>query len=282
MGVSNNRNHRVPFAALAGVLLSKTCTQSSLTGDAWKFRMILCFLVVYCVAFLWCNALAEIAPTYFISTAVAWQATSSNIGDNGPASSAYLNQPQQIWQNSIGKLYIADYSNNRIRMVATNNIITTVVGTSTGGAATDGIAGTSSKISTPLGVFGSTDGVLYMSEYSQHKIHSLDEGILYRIAGTGTAGSSGDNGPATSALISSPTAMWFDSLSNLYSADSGTNRLRKINALGIMIFVTGTGGSSGSSSGDGGAASSASFAALRAPCADTAGNIYLCWRSEQC
>ncbi len=109
-------------------------------------------------------------------------------------------------------MYIGDGTNNRIRKVAASNgYISTVAGTGTAGYAD----GTSATFTTPsyLAIYS---GNLYISDRYSHKVRKLDvtTGIVSTVAGTGTSGSGGDNGVATSATLNSPLGIAFDSSGN--------------------------------------------------------------------
>ena len=148
------------------------------------------------------------------------------VGDGGPAAAARLNTPYGIAVDTAG-LYIADLGNNRIRMVSPAGTITTVSGTG--------------KLQAPRNVALDSAGNLYISEFGGAHVWMLAlGGTLQNIAGTGVAGFGGDGGPATSAQISFPCGLAFDSSGNLYIADSSNNRVRKV-AGGIITTVLGTG-----------------------------------------
>jgi hypothetical protein len=98
-------------------------------------------------------------------------------------------------------------------------------------------------------------------------------GIMSTFAGTGVSGYSGDGGPATSAELVSPYAVAIDSAGNIYTADYGGNRVRKITPAGIISTFAGTG--AGSSTGDGGLATSATLNGPNGVALDSAGNVYI-------
>jgi uncharacterized protein (TIGR03437 family) len=149
------------------------------------------------------------------------------VGDGGPATAARLNTPYGIAVDTAGNLYIADLGNNRIRMVNPAGTITTVSGTDT--------------LQAPRNVALDSAGNLYISEFGGAHVWMLAAGgTLQNIAGTGVAGFGGDGAPATSAQLSFPCGLAFDSSGNLYIADSSNNRVRKV-AGGIITTVLGTG-----------------------------------------
>jgi uncharacterized protein (TIGR03437 family) len=146
-------------------------------------------------------------------------------GDGGPASASRLNTPYGIAVDTAGNLYIADLGNNRVRKVAADGTITTVPGTD--------------SLVAPRNVALGSDGSLYISEFNGNRVqHLRTDGVLEIIAGTGAAGFGGDGGPAIAALLSSPAGLAFDSAGNLYIADSGNSRIRKV-AGGVMTTALG-------------------------------------------
>jgi len=97
------------------------------------------------------------------------------LGDNGPATSAYLNQPQGVAVDSVGNLYIADWQNNRIRKVS-NGLITTVAGTGTRGYSGDNGLATSAQLAYPAGVAVDSAGNLYIADTSNSRIRKVSNG----------------------------------------------------------------------------------------------------------
>ncbi len=105
----------------------------------------------------------------------------------------------------------------------------------------------------PTGTAVDSSGDLYVVSYNEVREISASTGLITRVAGTGTAGYSGDGGLATSAKLSGPTGLAFDSSNNLYIANKGNERIRKVNAsTGIISTIAGNGTTG--YSGDGGLA----------------------------
>lgn len=98
-------------------------------------------------------------------------------------------------------------------------------------------------------------------------------GNIYTLAGTGVAGFSGDGGLASAAQLNQPTDVFKDRLGNIYIADKGNHRIRKVDASGIITTIVGTG--TAGYTGDGGAAISATLTEPNRVVVDTAGNIYI-------
>ena len=151
-------------------------------------------------------------------------------GDGGPATAARLSNPQGLFFDSQGNLYIVDSSNARIRRIDHQGIITTVVGGGTveqgeGGQATDANLG-----GQPSDGCVDQDGNIYFTMFiGSHKLRKVDhQGILTTLAGTGPTGFSGDGGPAIQAALHSPTGVFVDNLGNVFIADRDNHRIRKI------------------------------------------------------
>jgi sugar lactone lactonase YvrE len=175
-------------------------------------------------------------------------------------------------------VYIADYSNNVIRKItAADGKITTIAGTGTAGYTGDGGLATSATLSSPSDVTVDGSGNVYIVEAENQVIRKItaSDGKINTIAGTGTAGYTGDGGLATAATLNYPYSVSLDAAGNLYIADAGNYVIRKITALdGKISTIAGTGGSSGDS-GDGGLATSAKFIGVQDAVVDSAGNVYV-------
>ena len=211
------------------------------------------------------------ATTGNIST-VAGTGTSSFSGDGGAAASATLNSPRGVALDSSGNLYIADGGNQRIRRVdaATGNI-STVAGTGTFGPIGDGGAATSASLSSPSGVALDGSGNLYIADALDFRIRRVDAttGNISTVAGTG-GGFGGDGGAATAARLWVPEGVALDGSGNLYIADTGNHRVRKVDTSGNISTTAGAG-----ASGDGGAAASATLSNPHGVALDGAGNLYI-------
>src|ERR1039458_379535 len=226
-------------------------------------------------------AVMRLDATTGILTRVAGNATNGFSGDNGPAVNAQLYGPNGLALDSIGNLYIADTYNERIRKVS-NGIITTVAGNGADGAAGDGGLATGAELSYPtalaidaagnlyiddksgvirkvtngiissvagargffVGIAVDTAGNLYLVDGTTPRVLKMSNGVATMIAGNGTYGFSGDNGPATAAQFGGdpdgggPSGIAVDSGGNVYIADTYNSRIRKVSN-GVITTVAG-------------------------------------------
>ena len=160
-------------------------------------------------------------------TTVAGTGEGGFSGDGGPATQAQISAPYGVAVDGAGNLYIADSDNHRIRKVDSAGTITTVAGTGEFGFSGDGGPATQAELYRPRGVAVDGAGNLYIAD--RFRIRKVDSaGTITTIAGTGEGGFSGDGGPATQAQISAPYGVAVDGAGNLYIADTGNVRIRKV------------------------------------------------------
>jgi uncharacterized protein (TIGR03437 family) len=193
-------------------------------------------------------------------------------GELGPASMALLNSPMGVAVRD-GELFIADTGNNRIREVLRDGRIGTYAGNGNAGLFGDGGSPLDAAIHAPRAVAFDKDGSLYIADTLDHRVRKVDVATLTinTIVGKGQ-GFGGDGGPATNAMLNLPTALTLDSAGNLYIADQGNGRIRKVTKDGIISTVAGT---QTVFTGDGGLATQALVSAPRGLAVDAAGNIYI-------
>jgi len=149
--------------------------------------------------------------------------------------------------------------------------LTTVAGSDMVG---DGGAAVAAQLDQPEGLVVDSAGNLYIADAANDRVRKVSPaGIITTIAGTGHPGFSGDNGPAGSAQLNQPYGVALDTSGNLYIADFGNQRVRRIGADGTITTVAGNGQTG--SNGDGGPATSAQMLSPRNLAIDMAGNIYV-------
>lgn len=176
-------------------------------------------------------------------------------GDNGLAIEAKINGPTSVRFDHFGYMYITDASNNVIRRVDRSGIIITVAGNGIAGYIGDNGPATNAELYSPNDVAFDAQDNMYIADWGNEVIRKVTpSGTITTFAGGGSGGL-GDGGSAINAELNDPLGLEFDSAGNLYFADNGNHRVRKLNTSGIISTVAGTG--IGGFSGDSGPADSA-------------------------
>jgi sugar lactone lactonase YvrE len=150
-------------------------------------------------------------------------------GDNGPATQASLNRPGDLVVDRSGNVFFIDAGNNRIRKITPDGIISTIAGPGIRGTSGDGGPATSASFALGFGVQLAVDstGNLYVTD--GHRIRRIGvDGIVTTIAGTGERGFSGDGGAPENARFADPYGIVVNSVGDLYVADTGNHRIRRI------------------------------------------------------
>lgn len=164
-----------------------------------------------------------------IISTIAGDGWGGAIGDGGPATSAELNEPEDVALDSHGNLYISDAANSKIRRIDASGIITTLAGNGNFGFGGDGGPATSAEVNFPTGVAADSSGNVYIADFQNSRIRKVNTaGTITTIAGTGTSGFSGDGGPPASAELSFSMEVAVDSAGNIYIADTNNSRIREI------------------------------------------------------
>ncbi len=191
----------------------------------------------------------------------------------GGASSTQIPQQIGLAIDAAGNLYMTGFD-HRVRRVDPAGVIATVAGTGVAGYGGDGGAATSARLNWPWGVATDAVGNLYVTDSANHRVRRIDPtGVITTIAGTGLSGYSGDGGSSVLSQLSQPTGVAVDTSGNLYVADTGNNRVRKIDSAGVITTVAGTGASG--YSGDGGSAVHAQLNMPSGLAVDAVGNLYV-------
>ena len=190
-------------------------------------------------------------------------------GDGGQATSARLYYPMSLAIDSAGTIYEGEeYGVRKIQ----NGVISTVVGLGT--AIVDGPASTSG-VGSVVGLALDSAGNLYVADGDNNRVRvvtSTSNGLnIKTIAGTGAIGSSGDGGPAISALLFNPSNLTFDAAGNLYIVDQDNSKIRKYDTHNNISTIAG-GNHFG---GDNGPATAAQIHLPEHVIADSSGNLYI-------
>jgi sugar lactone lactonase YvrE len=223
---------------------------------------------------LW-SLFAGIAAGQTITT-FAGNGTAGYSGDMGPANHAQINRVVGLATDSTGNIYMAEENSNVVRKVDTNGNITTIAGTSVSGFTGDGGPATQARLAGPTGVCASSTGDVYVNDLTNRRVRKITAatGIITTVARNGSAVSTGDGGPATSAGLFLPIRCAVDPSGNLFIVDQGAHVIRKVNTSGTIITYAGI-NNTANFFGDGGPANQAAMNNPTAAFADTSGNLYV-------
>jgi trimeric autotransporter adhesin len=209
-------------------------------------------------------------------TTFAGNGTPGYTGDGGAANSCELTHPYGIAIDGSGNVYIADRGNNCIRKITAGGTITSIVGNGINAYSGDNGPATAAELAGPAGVAVDVSGNVYIGDAGNNRVRKVDNsGIITTIAGNGTGGYNGDNIPATDAELSGPRGIALDGNGDIYVADPGNNRVRKI-TLSSGIITTAAGKGTGAYSGDGGPATAAELKPPYAITFDKYDHLYIC------
>lgn len=180
--------------------------------------------------------------------------------------------PYGLTLDPSGNLYIADFYHGSVRKLSPTGIITTVAGNDTCCYSGDGGPAISASIYSPFGIALDGTGNMFIADYYNARIRKVSAaGIITTVAGTGNTGYSGDGGLATNAQIAGPSGVAIDAFGNLYIADTGNDRIRKVSTAGIITTIAG----GGSVFGEGGPATSAQLSSPISVGLDATGSVYI-------
>jgi uncharacterized protein (TIGR03437 family) len=215
------------------------------------------------------NRIRRVDPNGIIWT-VAGNGTSGFGGDGGLATDATVSNATDVSMDTSGNLYILDTSNERIRKVSPAGTIATVVG----GPVGDGGPGVFVGLHELDGLAYDSGGNLYLADATAQRVRRIaPTGVITTVAGNGSQGYSGDGGPAVNAQLSLPRGVATDAGGNLYIAEAGNSRIRKVASNGTISTVAGTGGVG--FGGDGGQALNAWLNHPWGVAVDASGNLYI-------
>jgi hypothetical protein len=233
-------------------------------------------------------------------------------GDGGPAVDARLHRPTGVALDAAGNVLISDSFNERIRVLAaktgtfygqamTAGDIYTVAGNGTQGFSGDGGPATAAELNTPLRTTVDAAGNMVISDSFNQRIRvlavktgtfygrAMTAGDIYTIAGNGTAGFSGDGGPATATGLYKPLRVIVDAAGNLVFCDERDNRIRVVPVktgtfyrqamtAGDIYTIAGTG--KRGTTGDGGLATQAEVGEPAGITLDASGNLLIATRNS--
>jgi len=176
------------------------------------------------------NKVRKVEMATGIITTIAGTRSIGYAGDHGPAIDAELSGPGDVSLDSSGNIVFTDTYNSAIRKInATTGIITTIAGFGTYGYSGDSGPATAAYLNEPNGIFIDKQNNIFIGEYGNGVIRRIDgtTQIITTVAGNGTYGYSGDDGPATNAQLM-PDAAWVDDFGTMYIADYDNHAIRKV------------------------------------------------------
>ena len=177
-----------------------------------------------------------------VITRVAGTGTPANTGDDGPATEAQLDEPGGVALTADGGFLITDVLNNEVRKVSAAGVISRVAGTGTPGNTGDDGPATEAQLHEPVGVAVTADGGFLITDALNNEVRKVSAaGVISRVAGTGTPGNTGDDGPATEAQLNRPFGVALTADGGFLIADTFNNEVRKVSAAGVISRVAGTG-----------------------------------------
>ena len=239
------------------------------------------------------HVVRKITKSTGIITTIAGNGTPGYLGDNGRGTAAMLTAPTYLALDNFGNLFISDGGDPAMSVMGSpvvrklnlaTGVITTAAGNGAVGFTGDGGQATAAELDLPQGICVDPAGNLYIVDWNSNVIRKVTKatGLISTIAGSasGTAGFSGNGGPALSALMTNPQAICITPNGDLYFSDMMGEYIRKVvAATGAMAAVSGNGGLF---SGDGGPAITAGLGNVDGLCSDWHGDVYCCEWSCSC
>lgn len=175
------------------------------------------------------NRIRVITPNGNIATYAGTGNPGAPTSPTGTATSQPVNAPQGMVIDSSGSLYIADTGNNLIRKITTNGNVATVAGSGPASYTGDGGPALSATLRNPTGVAVDTYGNIFIADTRNNVIREVGaDGIISTVAGTGTAGYTGDGSPATNYSMNQPSAVAIGPGCSVLVADVANQRIRQV------------------------------------------------------
>jgi hypothetical protein len=286
---TNFKSHRKMLdCVLTSLEQSPTVTLKRTYNFSFSLKHSVPILFMIYMQLMSINAVSGFNTIATIAGTGATTGTSLTFGDGGSATSAVFNKPVGICGSSTGSMYLTELAGFRIRKVdGTTGIVSTLSGSGvaiTNGADANGDGGsaTAALIGGSYSVIRDTNANLYFADVGSNKVRLISGGIISLFAGVGGPFNSavGEGGlSATSASLSNERGLWKDTTGNVFIADSGNKKIRKVGTDGIIVTVAGTGASVtqdiSATVGDGGSATSAIFGTLEQLFGDTNGYLFM-------
>jgi sugar lactone lactonase YvrE len=195
------------------------------------------------------------------------------------ATTQTIGVPEGLAADGAGGFYVSSSTQNRIYHVDAGGTLTVIAGNGSSGSGGNGGPAIAAQFNFIHGLAADRSGNLFVADTNNNCIRKITpNGVVTAFAGTGAWGDSGDGGPATSAQLASPRGVEVDESGNVFIADSGSNRIRKISLSGIITSVAGNG--KAGFAGDGGAATAAQLNYPVGLALDASGNIFIADRSN--
>jgi len=162
-------------------------------------------------------------------------------GDGRAATSATFRRPNALAIDASGALLVCDAGNDRVRRISAG-VIQTLAGNGMQGFAGDGGAATSAELDIPTGLAVGSDGRIFVADSHNQRVRVIaTNGVITTFAGNGLGGYSGDGGPAIAAELALPRGLMVLSSGAVIFADSNNQRLRMVDARGIITTIAGSG-----------------------------------------
>jgi sugar lactone lactonase YvrE len=174
------------------------------------------------------NARVRKVDSTGVITTLAGNGITGYSGDGGPATAAALDVPVGVAADGFGNVYIVERVGNRVRKVDSTGVITTLAGNGVAGYSGDGGPATGAELHGPTGLAADGSGNVYIADWGNNRIRKVAGGIITTLVGCGVAGYSGDGGAASAAELNGPSGVAVDAVGNLFIADWGNQRIRKV------------------------------------------------------